>query len=289
MSRSKSTSLIKLDNLSKPANTLIKVISNSVGLLYKPVQIRNVAQAKADAEIISAKSKIEIADLYRRTEARWNEEEAQKQKNMETIILKSTHHLIENAKPEQMDRDWIVNFFDKSRIVSDGDMQDLWSRLLSGEANTPGAYSTRTINMISDFNKNDTELFTKFCGFCWEINQEIIPLIFDEDFETYNMNGINRQSIMHLENIGLIRYNEASFYKKINDKNNPIPNYHGKGFIAKYYDKSLILIPKGKVELDIGKVLLTQCGREIASICGSVPVDGYFEYMREKWKNICIN
>ena len=32
-----------------------------------------------------------------------------------------------------MDNDWTVNFFDKSRIVSDDEMQNLWSRVLAGE------------------------------------------------------------------------------------------------------------------------------------------------------------
>ena len=34
-----------------------------------------------------------------------------------------------------MEEDWIANFFDKCRIVSDSEMQSLWARVLAGEAN----------------------------------------------------------------------------------------------------------------------------------------------------------
>ena len=42
-------SLINLSGLSKPATVLIEKISNAVGMVWEPRQIRRVAQAKADA------------------------------------------------------------------------------------------------------------------------------------------------------------------------------------------------------------------------------------------------
>ena len=75
--------------------------------------------------------------------------------------------LHEDANPESVDNDWIVNFFDKSRIVSDSEMQELWSRVLANEANSPGSYSKRTVNFLSDMDKNEAESFTKLCGFVW--------------------------------------------------------------------------------------------------------------------------
>ena len=38
-------------------------------------------------------------------------------------------------------------------------------------------------------------------------------------------------------------------------------------------------------ELDFGKVLLTRIGEELALICRSKPVEGFWEYVRDKWKN----
>ena len=36
--------------------------------------------------------------------------------------------------------DWIIKFFDKNRLVTDEDVQDLWASILAGEANSAGSY-----------------------------------------------------------------------------------------------------------------------------------------------------
>ena len=113
----------------------------------------------------------------------------------------------ENAAPENMDNDWITNLFEKCRIVSDAEMQSLWARVLATEANTPGTLSKRTVNLLSDFDKSDAELFTTFCGFCWEIeNITLSSLVFDFEAEIYNKHGINFDTLKHLDTIGLIRF-----------------------------------------------------------------------------------
>ena len=60
------TSLVNIGELSKPATVLIEKVSDAVGGIFKPWQIRRVAQAEAEAEQIKATSQIEINDLQRR-------------------------------------------------------------------------------------------------------------------------------------------------------------------------------------------------------------------------------
>ena len=186
---SKETSISLVGKLSKPANTLIEKISNAVGILFQPRQIRRIAKAKADAALVEVKSEIEITDLHRRAARRWIEEEAQHQKNMEDVTAKALPQLNENANPGAIEDDWLVNFFDKSRIVSDNEMQDLWSRVLAGEANAPGTYSRRTVNFLSDLDKAEADLFTKLFGFVWKI-PFLAPLVFDGKAEIYNRHGL---------------------------------------------------------------------------------------------------
>jgi hypothetical protein len=38
-------------------------------------------------------------------------------------------------------------------------------------------------------------------------------------------------------------------------------------------------------QLEVGKVLLTQAGHELAPVCGSTPTDDFFEFVRERWAN----
>ena len=270
-----SHSLIDLGNLSKPADTLVKKVSKAVGGLFEPWQIRRVAQAKADAALIEAEARSQITDLERRAMQRRIEEDARHQQNMENIVGKATPQLNDDAKPDAMDDDWIANFFDKCRIVSDGDMQTLWSKVLAGEAGKPGTYSNRTVNFLSDMDKNEATLFTKLCGFVWQLD-DIYPLIFYYQEKIYNDNSINFDTLTHLDSIGLATFSSRTVTRS------GLP----KKFFITYHDRPLALrIPKGSDNyLDIGHVQLTRIGRELAPICGSKPVAGFYEYVKEHWK-----
>ena len=280
-------SIVNLGDLSKPADTLIKKISKAVGGLFAPFQIRRIAEAEADATIIRARSEVEASkiktqseieqvELRQRTVHRLITEEMQRQKNMEDITFKAIPHLQEDANPDDMSDDWIANFLDKGRIISDGEMQSLWGRVLAGEANVPGTYSKRTVNFVSELDKSDADLFTKLCGFCWDIGY-VVPLVFDEQMEIYTTSGINFDALRHLESIGLIQSAVSGHFGE--DKLPEIIN-------ACYYGKWLRLnISSNNYDyLEIGKVLLTKIGEELAPICGSQPVDGFYEYVTEQWK-----
>ena len=272
--------LIDLGNLSKPADTLIKKVSNAVGVLFEPRQIKRVAKAKAEAARIEAQSEIEITDLHRRAARRWIEEEAHRQENMEAVTAKAVPLLTKASKPDSVEDDWLVNFFDKSRIVSDDEMQGLWSRVLAGEANTPGSYSKRTVNLLSDLEKADATLFKKFCGFVWVVG-DLVPLVFDYSNEIYNRHEVNFKSLDHLNSIGLIQFG------KMMGLGMEIPQR----FSVFYYGRRLTLAMPRKVknDLPIGSVTLTRSGQELARIAGSRPVEGFWEYVQNQWKEYLPN
>ena len=278
MGEDHSKSLINLGDLSKPANTLVKKISDAVGGLFAPHQIKRIAKAEADAAMISAESEIQITELHRRAMRRFVEEEAARQQNMEDITERSFQDLHENADPSQMDDDWVSNFFDKSRLISDEDMQALWSKVLSSEANTPGQYSKRTVNLLADLDKSDAQLFAQLCGFGWQIAQ-VVPLVFDVSNEIYTRQGINFIALSHLETLGLVQFNNISGFKQFN-----LPD----SFAVSYYGRRLELkIPEySENEIDLGHVLLTKTGQELATVCGSAPVDGFFEFVKEHWSQL---
>ena len=268
--------LINFGNLTKPADTLIKKISNAVGVLFEPRQIKRVAEAKAEAAKTEAQSEIEITDLHRRAARRWIGEEAQRQKNMESITAKALPQLSENATPSSVEDDWIVNFFEKSRIVSDNEMQELWSRVLAGEANAPGTYSKRTVNFLSDLDKGEAALFTKFCGFAWVIGN-LVPLVFDVQAEIYNKRGIDFSTLQHLDSIGLVKFENLTGFVR-----QDIP----KILTVNYYGRPLNLEKSKDAgnNLEIGRTLFTRTGQELAPICGSKPVEGFFEYVKAQWE-----
>ena len=270
-------SLINFGDLSKPADTLIKKISNAVGVLFEPRQIKRVSKAKAEAAKTAARSEIEITDLHRRAARRWIEEEAQQQKNMEDVTAKAVPQLNENANPDSMENDWIVNFFDKSRIVSDGEMQELWSRVLAGEANAPGSYSKRTVNFLSALDKAEADLFTELGGFVWMIERQPVPLVFAAEAKIYNNHMINFTSLNHLDSIGLIQFGQMMGLSMRIPKRSSVAYYYGRPF-------ALDLPRDTDNQLDIGTVTLTRTGRELLPLCSSKPVEGFLEYVKDHWK-----
>lgn len=270
-----SNSVIALGDLSKPVNTLIEKISDALGGAFKPFQIKRVAKAEAEVAMIQANTGLEIMGLQARAMQRFIEEETCKQKNIEDIVIKAAPYVLEDAKPEDMDKDWISNFFDKSRIVSDDEMQMLWAKILAGEANHPGAFSKRTINFLSGLDKKEAEMFCLLRNFCVDLDRRCPVILYEELI--YRESGLTFDVLNHLESIGLIIRNNDGFYRSA-DKNNEeiVVSYCGENFkvVLDIYDDS---------NLFVGNFLLSPLGVELASICECSKIDGFFELIQEKW------
>ena len=190
------------EGLTKPATVLVEKISDAVGGLYRPRQIRAIAQAEADAARIHTESEIEITALHQRGFFRWVEEVAEQQFNMEEITRKALPLVGEDASPGDMENDWIANFFAKSRGISDSEMQGLWARILAGEANAPGSFSRKTVNLMEDIDAIEAARFVNMCGFSWNIG----PIIFDTNDAIYTRKGVSFKSISQIESLGLIHF-----------------------------------------------------------------------------------
>jgi hypothetical protein len=269
-------SIINLGDLTRPATILIEKISDAVGGLFKPYQVVRVAKAEAEADLIKAENQIQITDLHRRAMHRFVEEEAKCQANIESITGQALPLLNEKAAPQNVADDWITNFFDKCRIVSDADMQQLWARVLAGEANSPGTFAKRTVNLLADLDRSDAELFTHLCGFNWTICGLLIPLTFDVKHNVYNNEKLDFDALSHLDSLGLIKFNGIGVYTV---QNQP------KKTSAFYYDRTAELTLKNEMGNNIpaGHTMLTQAGQQLASFCGSRPVEGFFEYVCLTW------
>ena len=261
--------------LGKPATVLIKKVSDAVGGIARPSQIRRVASAEADAKVILAEADIKITELQQRAARRFIEEETKNQTNIESITHQAIPHLNEDSEPDKIEDDFLRNFFDKCRIVSDEEMQDIWARILAGEANVPGTFSRKTINILSDMDKSDAELFTTLFSFAWRFPNSTGPLVFARD-EFFRKQGIALSSLADIESLGLILTGSVGYV--LNVGSGPIQaSYFGKGL-------ELTLAQGAKCQLETGNALLTAAGRQIGAICEPSPIGGYFEFMREKWE-----
>lgn len=272
-------SLVDLSGFSKPADTLVNKIANAFGRHFDPSQRIRMAEAEAQADRIlrvsATETDVEVAKLRQRAATRFANEEMTKQLNMESITEQALPGLDDNANPEAMENDWIMNFFDKCRMVSDDDMQQIWAGILAGEATNPGSFSRRTVNLVADLDKRDAELFKNLCGFAWMIGN-VTPLVFDAHADIYNRNGITFGSLGQLESLGLIHFNGVTGFERINLRKRSRIFYYSRPVVLEFPND-------GDNDLSIGTTLLTQSGQELAQICGSTPVEGFFEYVYDRW------
>ena len=261
--------------LGKPATVLIKKVSDAVGGIARPSQIRRVASAEADAKVILAEADIKITELQQRAARRFIVEETKNQTNIESITHQAIPHLNEDSEPDKIEDDFLRNFFDKCRIVSDEQMQDIWARILAGEANVPGTFSRKTVNILADMDKSDAELFTTLCSFVWKFPGGTAPLVFARD-KFFNQQGMFLSSLADIESLGLILTGSVGFALNVGSDT----------IQASYFRKGLELtLARGaNGQLQTGDALLTAAGRQIGSICELSPIEGFFEFMREKWE-----
>ncbi len=270
-------SIINLGDLSKPATVLIEKVSDAVGGIFLPYQMERVAKASAKTAKIKAESVIEINELHRRALSRLLQEESDKQKNIESITQKALPQLTQTSNPKDVERDWLVNFFDKARMISDSEMQNLWSKILAGEANTPSTFSKRTINMVASLDKKDVSLFNSLSNFVWYLGETNVPVVFNVKEKIYNIHGINFEALKHLDSIGLISFEALTGYT-LGDLPKIISVFHKRRQVR------ITFMNDEKNILSIGLVLLTSVGGELIRICDSQNIDDFIDYVIDKWR-----
>lgn len=200
------------------------------------------------------------------------------QKNMEDILLKAIPHVKDDAKPENMNNDWIVNFFTKCRLISDSDMQIIWSRVLAGEANNPGTYLKRTINFLSSLGNYEVELLTNLYKFVWELDSKYWIFIYDYNNGIYNKHGINYNSLNYLNDIGVINLISCGSLEYRNLPKRITVHYFGKSTQLEFQKEADNTL-KG------GQVVLTKIGKELVSIINSsLPDQEFHGYVCNIWE-----
>lgn len=269
-------SLVNIGGLAKVGVKLIELIADATGVLYEPTKVRRLAKAEGEAAKIKALAGIEIRELEQRALQRFLIEQGKKQSNMECIIEQALPQLEEDSEPKMVDEDWIMNFFDKCRLVSDEEMQRLWASVLAGEANASGSYSKRTVNLLGSLDRSDAVMFSTLCRFRWLLDDTIEPVVLDEQDEFYKQRGIEFSLIIHMSEIGLINYvSGAHFYFTELPRQCP----------ARYGDEHFTLRFPGASDntLNYGKAKFTSAGRELSRIFDVAPVPGFVEYLTSKW------
>jgi len=219
-------SLIDTKGLSEPITKLIDAISKTIGVVYEPTQVKRIAKATAEAEIIKAKTEIDINLLKERASKRIVHVETKRQENIESINKKAFGELPEKAAKEPPSPDWMYDFYNLCQDVSDKDLQHLWAKILAGEVSSPGQYSLRTLQVLKSLTLREAELFLVYCGhiLCFKgEKEEVFARVIGIETNDYLYNQMSHMDVLHLAELGLISYKDMKTY--VNDSSYQQFNY----------------------------------------------------------------
>ena len=130
------------------------------------------------------------------------------------------------------------------------------------------------LNVLSDLTQKDKYIFAILCQFSW-VQGEPLLLIFDVENEVYSKQGITLSVLKHLEDAGLIAFENKGFVKK----------GFGKHTRLFYCDKptKIGFQDNENNSLDLGHVLLTARGKELALTIPVIRNQQFYEYVIRRW------
>lgn len=154
---------------------------------------------------------------------------------------------------------------------------------LGGEANAPGLFSRRTLEIIGSMTRRDAELFVTLLSFGDPIFQDGAPFVFEPESPLYSDRGLGSVALRHLQTLGLVQVLDLNDWQFASV---PAATPPARGSVLAFGRRINVEAPHSTViALSMGKVLLTQYGLELLRICDRVPApDGFAEVLADKWR-----
>lgn len=195
----------------------------------------------------------------------------------------------------EINDDWFAYWHEKSKNVSDTEIQQVWAKILNCELNSQGSVSKKTLEYLSIAEKSELEMFMNLRQFevCISGNTYqpiILDHLFDSKFEYLERTPENASAVYahkrpdiyngidleHLEDIGLIKINRTE-----TEKVNKIKQ-------VSYFNKPIAIKElTNKQTLWLGSTTYTKIGAELAESIrnNNSPIIGFQEFLMEKWKH----
>ena len=269
------------------ANVALSLVDKMIG----PWLTRRQSVADAEARIVGALAdqvadhinahphSTELQDALISLGGKWN------LTNFVKMLQAAVPQLDADARPDLIADDWAANFKDKARTCSDPEMAELWAQLLAGEGNKPGSYSRKTVNVLSDMDKSDAQLFSDLCRFqLMGYSDEMwrFPAILDIRADIYGKFGITSLSLSALQSLGLIEV-AGSPNGGIRLANSIQCNFlaHSEGILIFHRrDDSDRLSSVG-----IGSVSFSRTGQEMSNLCLPLRTPhGFVDWLIARWE-----
>ena len=146
--------------------------------------------------------KVDIGDHLEFSTTRAKTEALRKEINVAKAVLHAEERAFdESAEPSDsiVNEDWLYRWRDFAGEVSSEDMQRLWGRVLSGEVNSPGSYSLRSLEFLRNLSQLEAKAIEKVSRLLVE------KMIFaDALLEADDEFGLDFAELAELEGLGVL-------------------------------------------------------------------------------------
>lgn len=193
------------------------------------------------------------------------------QSNQDDIIKIALENLKESATPSNVSNDWISQFMDKARLVSDEEFKILWGNILAEECNTPGSVPKALLHIMEHLDKDTAYIFIKFASVSINyydgekvIYSPVIGNIYDTYFEE---KGFKYDDLVELKATGLIEYDLVGGYYQTSTENSITVNY---------FDESYTF-DVGIDRFNVGQIIYTKAGNALCKAIIAEKIEGFFK------------
>jgi hypothetical protein len=201
--------------------------------------------------------------------------------NVLNTLSKATDHVKENFVREiEFDEDVFWNLIEHAKTISQEDVQDLVARIIAGEYNERGTYSSHTLQVLKSLGRQELDQLEKLG--CLIVNDNMIPVNLFEITDGYEAFiekiGISFTDFQTLQSLGLVHNNSAT--REINNEvNNKLA--------INYFDRQLIFSP----EKEVGGTVkipsfypLTETGKQILQHLAPSINETYCDWLKLNYK-----
>lgn len=203
--------------------------------------------------------------------------------NTHDVLKIAVDNLESTNKAENVDNDWIAQFIDLVKNVSNHEFQLLWGNLLASECNDPGSIPKSVMFILQKMDKEDAECFMNLSSIVVNVCGEYTPLVFD-DFYVLDKEGPYRKlkleydDLCQLETLGLIKMEHGMFAGGVMIDVSYDPKY--KSEIV--YFGNMMKIKDELRTIEGGSVMLTKDGKALYKAVKPVELDGFWNEIIEK-------
>lgn len=277
--------LIKIDAV----KTLIESVKDAIGVLYEPTRIRRKADAEAYAlqvkertrRSIEEENEIANLEMIERIRERKASLEITRQQNIDDVVSNSMH-LLANEQIEELDKnlnkDWMVRFFDIVQDISDKEMKEIWAQILASEVKSPDSFSFRTMELLRNITKSEAMLFMKIAKYVLSTDNDYF-ILKDKNGELKEF-GIMYEDIANLVEAGFI-HPESNIQITFNfptEDTDTISIHYGKKVVECKVRDKMMVIPSLPI------YSITTFGKEILRLIEIESSEDYIHFLETKLK-----